>query len=181
MSPDVNTMKTLEILINREDLDPDQWINFPEYGFRQYFLFKNTETGASIAILEYEKGGRIPVKHVHASNQFMYCLEGDYEYTAVGLRLNLAGRIAGSTAEDYEAIVSASLDAQKRWRMVPAPTRGEFVRRIGELVEENMEMLAAVVMLDTGKSLMEAKGELKEVVDMATLSAGQARMMDGFT
>ena len=87
MSPDVNTMKTLEILINREDLDPDQWINFPEYGFRQYFLFKNTETGASIAILEYEKGGRIPVKHVHASNQFMYCLEGDYEYTHVGLRL----------------------------------------------------------------------------------------------
>ncbi len=87
MSPDVNTMKTLEILINREDLDPDQWINFPEYGFRQYFLFKNTETGASIAILEYEKGGRIPVKHVHASNQFMYCLEGDYEYTDVGLRL----------------------------------------------------------------------------------------------
>lgn len=93
----------------------------------------------------------------------------------------LSARIAGSTAEDYEAIVSASLDAQKRWRMVPAPTRGEFVRRIGELVEENMEMLAAVVMLDTGKSLMEAKGELKEVVDMATLAAGQSRMMYGFT
>src|SRR5690606_17222662 len=86
MTPDVNTMKTLEVLIKPENLDPDQWINFPEYGFRQYFLFKNPDTGASIAILEYEKGGRIPVKHTHASNQFMYCLEGDYEYTDVGLR-----------------------------------------------------------------------------------------------
>ena len=28
-----------------------------------------------------------PAKHTHASNQFMYCLEGDYEYTDSGLRL----------------------------------------------------------------------------------------------
>lgn len=82
-----NLAKSLEILVNRDDLDPDQWIEFPEYKFRQYFLYKNEETGASIALLEYEKGGTIPVKHTHASNQFMYCLEGDYEYTDVGLRL----------------------------------------------------------------------------------------------
>lgn len=79
--PNETGMKTLEVLLRQQDLDPEKWINFPEYGFRQYFLWKNTDTGASIAILEYEKGGRIPVKHSHASNQFMYCLEGRYEYT----------------------------------------------------------------------------------------------------
>jgi quercetin dioxygenase-like cupin family protein len=81
------TMKTLEMLIQTRDLDPDAWIDFPDYGFRQYVLWKNVDTGGSIALLEYEKGGRIPVKHAHASNQFMYCLEGDYEYTETGLRL----------------------------------------------------------------------------------------------
>ena len=80
-------IKTLEVLTRTEALDPAQWIDFPDYGFRQYFLWKNPDTGASIAMLEYEKGGRIPVKHSHASNQFMYCLEGDYEYTDSGLRL----------------------------------------------------------------------------------------------
>ncbi|MNM86268.1 Cupin domain protein [compost metagenome] len=79
--------KSLELLIHSTDLDPELWINFPDYGFRQYFLWKNEETGASIALLEYEPGGRIPVKHVHASNQFMYCLEGEYEYIDVGMRL----------------------------------------------------------------------------------------------
>lgn len=79
--------QSLEQLIRKEDLDPAKWIDYPEYGFRQYFLWKNQETGASIALLEYQKGGRIPVKHSHASNQFMYCLEGDYEYVDVGLRL----------------------------------------------------------------------------------------------
>ena len=80
-------MKTLEVLIHGTDLDPAKWLNFPDYGLRQYFLWKNPDNGASIAIIEFEKGGRIPTKHTHASNQFMYCLQGDYEYTDTGLRL----------------------------------------------------------------------------------------------
>lgn len=87
MTFDSESFKSLEVLLHNTDLKDDEWIDFPEYGFRQYFLWKNPDTGASIALLEYEKGGRIPVKHTHASNQFMYCLEGDYEYTDVGLRL----------------------------------------------------------------------------------------------
>lgn len=80
-------LESAEVLIRSGELDDDAWIDFADYGFRQYFLWKNLETGASIALLEYEKGGRIPVKHTHASNQFMYCLEGDYEYTDSGIRL----------------------------------------------------------------------------------------------
>lgn len=83
-TPDV---KTLEILLRTTELNPDQWIDFPEFGFRQYFLWQNSETGASIALLEFQKDGHIPVKHSHASNQFMYCLEGDYEYVDSKLRL----------------------------------------------------------------------------------------------
>lgn len=86
-APTPETFKSLETLVRTQALDPAGWIDYPEYGFRQYFLFKNPATGASIALLEYQKGGRIPVKHSHASNQFMYCLEGDYEYVDVGLRL----------------------------------------------------------------------------------------------
>ncbi|MEU9094981.1 aldehyde dehydrogenase family protein [Streptomyces sp. NPDC048428] len=91
------------------------------------------------------------------------------------------GRVAASDAEDYELIVAAAVGTQERWRMVPPPRRGEFVRRIGQLIEENIDSLAAVVSLDTGKSTMEARGELREAVDMSTLAAGQARMMYGST
>ena len=79
--------ESLEKLVHEADLRDEDWLDFPEYGFKQYFLHKNPETGASIALLKYEKGGNIPVKHTHASNQFMYCLEGDYEYTDSNLRL----------------------------------------------------------------------------------------------
>jgi len=78
---------SLESLVDIARLDPSGWIDYPDYGFRQYFLFKNAETRASIAVLEFRKGGKVPVKHSHASNQFMYCVSGDYEYTDSGLRL----------------------------------------------------------------------------------------------
>lgn len=80
--------KTLEKLVDVNALPDEGWVEFPEYGLRQYFLWKHPESGASIAILEFAKGGRIPVRHTHASNQFMYCILGDYEYVGGGgLRL----------------------------------------------------------------------------------------------
>lgn len=85
--PNEALARSLEVLIQTRELDPSKWLEFPDYGLRQYFLWKHPQTSASIALLEFAKGGRIPVRHTHASNQFMYCIEGDYEYTEVGLRL----------------------------------------------------------------------------------------------
>ncbi|MDR3352982.1 MAG: aldehyde dehydrogenase family protein [Zoogloeaceae bacterium] len=90
-------------------------------------------------------------------------------------------RIVACNADDYESIAATAIAAQQRWRMAPAPRRGEFVRRIGQLVADNMETLIGLICLDTGKSTMEARGELKEVIDMATLAAGQSRMLYGYT
>jgi aldehyde dehydrogenase (NAD+) len=93
----------------------------------------------------------------------------------------LSARIAGSTAADYDAVVACAQQAHLRWRMTPAPRRGEVVRRIGELMEENFKTLAAAIMLDTGKAPMDAERELREAIDMATLAAGQSRMLFGYT
>ena len=74
-----------------------------------------------------------------------------------------------------------ALEAHRAWRMVPPPRRGELVARIGDLIEKNLEGVAALVALDTGKSMMEARGEVRECIDMAGLAAGQSRMLYGFT
>lgn len=70
-----------EILVRMDDLDPERWISFPTTPLRQYFLWVHPDTGASIALVRFPEGSGIPVKHTHASNQFMYCIEGEYEYT----------------------------------------------------------------------------------------------------
>ena len=78
---------TREVLIKKGDLDPARWQQFEKIGLKQYVLWTHPETGASITLLEFPAGTGIPEKHAHASNQFMYCLEGKYEYTDSHLTL----------------------------------------------------------------------------------------------
>lgn len=72
---------TKEIHIDTTQLDPDQWQSFEKFDLKQYVLWEHPETGASITLLDFPEGSGIYTKHSHASNQFMYCLEGEYEYT----------------------------------------------------------------------------------------------------
>ncbi len=78
---------TLEVLIETAKLDEKNWLDFPDYGFRQYFLWKHPTSGASIALLDFAEGGGVPVRHSHASNQFMYCIAGEYEYSGSNMTL----------------------------------------------------------------------------------------------
>ena len=73
-----------EILIQTSDL---QWAAKTLAGLSQKMLWRNEETGASIALVKFEKGSGIPDAHLHASNQFMYCLIGKYRYVPTGLTL----------------------------------------------------------------------------------------------
>ena len=78
---------TAETLIDTNEIDPDDWQTFEKFELTQYVLWEHPETGASIALLDFPRGSGIPSKHSHASNQFMYCLEGRYEYTDSNLEL----------------------------------------------------------------------------------------------
>jgi quercetin dioxygenase-like cupin family protein len=69
-----------EVLVSKADLDPAKWMHFERTGLRQYVLWEHPETGASIALLDFPEGSGVPDRHTHASNQFMYCIDGEYEY-----------------------------------------------------------------------------------------------------
>lgn len=73
-----------EVLIRKPD--PKKWKTSPA-GFRIHTFWQHPKTGATIALFICPKGVGVPVSHVHASNQFMYCLEGEYEYTKTNLVL----------------------------------------------------------------------------------------------
>ena len=70
-----------EVHIDTNNIEADDWQSFEKFELKQFVLWANKLTGASIALLEFPEGSGIPDKHAHASNQFMYCLEGEYEYT----------------------------------------------------------------------------------------------------
>jgi 2,4'-dihydroxyacetophenone dioxygenase len=78
--------RTREVLIDTAKLSASAWKNIPA-GFRICDLWVHPKTAASIALFEVPKGKGVPVRHTHASNQFMFCLKGEYRYTSTGLTL----------------------------------------------------------------------------------------------
>lgn len=73
-----------EILVQTDDLD---WVAKTLDGLSQKMLWRDDETGASIALVRFLKGSGVPSPHAHASNQFMFCLQGRYTYVPTGLTL----------------------------------------------------------------------------------------------
>ena len=89
--------------------------------------------------------------------------------------------VSSASPSDYETLIQNAENAFKKWRMVPAPKRGDIVRQIGEKLREHKDHLGSLVALEMGKSKQEGDGEVQEMIDMADLAVGQSRMLFGNT
>ncbi len=98
-----------ELLINTADME---WRPKSLAGVFEKTLWRDETTGASMSLIKFAKGASIPKPHLHASNQFMYCLSGKYEYTTTGVTLlagsfycNPKGNVHGPTLAHEETVV----------------------------------------------------------------------------
>jgi aldehyde dehydrogenase (NAD+) len=90
-------------------------------------------------------------------------------------------RVRLASAEDYDRTVAQSIEVFERWRMLPAPKRGEIVREIGDELRRSKDDLGTLVTLETGKILAEGKGEVQEMIDIADFAVGLSRQLYGLT
>ncbi len=94
---------------------------------------------------------------------------------------DLIGLFAASGEADVKAAVDAAAQAFKKWRLVPAPQRGEILYRAGQILKERKEQYAAAMTREMGKVLKEARGDVQEAIDIAFLMAGEGRRLFGQT
>ena len=83
--------------------------------------------------------------------------------------------------EDLKRILGEATEAFKTWRLVPAPVRGEFVRRLGNALREQKADLARIVTWEAGKITQEALGEVQEMIDICDFAVGLSRQLHGLT
>lgn len=91
------------------------------------------------------------------------------------------GEVLLSTEEDVKEAVKAAKQAQKQWRLVPAPQRAEVLYRVGAIMKERKERLSQILTSEMGKVIEEARGEVQEGIDMAFYMAGEGRRLFGET
>ncbi len=93
----------------------------------------------------------------------------------------VTGHVAEASALDVQAATGRAQDAFLVWRHVPAPKRGELVRRFGEVLRAHKADLAALVSLEAGKISSEGAGEVQEMIDICDFAVGLSRQLHGLT
>jgi len=86
-----------------------------------------------------------------------------------------------ATLGDVGLAVDTAQNAFLKWRLVPAPRRGEFVRLLGENLRQHKTDLAAIVSWEAGKITQEALGEVQEMIDICDFAVGLSRQLYGKT
>lgn len=80
-----------------------------------------------------------------------------------------------------DSLVARIYGAFQKWRLWPAPKRGELVRQFGNLVREHKNQLAELITWEAGKTRQESLGEVQEVIDICDFAVGLSRQLHGLT
>lgn len=93
----------------------------------------------------------------------------------------LVAVVARSDAGDVNAAVAAARDAYQKWRLTPAPKRGEILFKVAQLLTERKEEISRLATQEMGKILDETRGDVQEAIDMAYYMGGEGRRLLGYT
>lgn len=72
----------------------------------------------------------------------------------------LLAKVSNATVEDAKAAVTSAFDSQQAWEAVPPRERAEVLRKAFELMKENAEEIAQLMVLENGKAISDARGEV---------------------
>jgi malonate-semialdehyde dehydrogenase (acetylating)/methylmalonate-semialdehyde dehydrogenase len=89
------------------------------------------------------------------------------------------GHVAHSTTRDVDDAVRAAAAALPAWADTPVPDRAEFMFRYKAVLEAHAEELALLVVAENGKTLAEARGEVRRGIEVVALACGAPTLLLG--
>jgi aldehyde dehydrogenase (NAD+) len=93
----------------------------------------------------------------------------------------VVARVGETGPNEARGAVEKAHSAFLRWRLVPAPRRGELVRLLGEELRAARQQLGRLVTLEAGKIASEGEGEVQEMIDICEFAVGLSRQLYGLT
>jgi malonate-semialdehyde dehydrogenase (acetylating) / methylmalonate-semialdehyde dehydrogenase len=89
-------------------------------------------------------------------------------------------RVPLSSKEDLAAAIEAAQEAWPAWRETPPLDRARHLFVLRDLMERRAEDLARIVTQDNGKTIEEARGEIRRAIENVEVAAGIPSLMMGY-
>jgi 1-pyrroline-5-carboxylate dehydrogenase len=109
----------------------------------------------------------------------VYAAEQTKTYSPVDTTIHLCSAQKG-TVEHVRAAVAAAKAAFPGWAATPWQERVAIIRRVAETISDNNFELSAIMVLEVGKSRLEALGEVEETADLLRYYADSMEKNRGF-
>ena len=84
-----------------------------------------------------------------------------------------------SPAEEVHRAATAAAEALHEWRRTPPVQRVQYLFTLKNLLEENLDDIARTITLECGKTLDEAKGEMRRAIENVEVACGIPTLMQG--
>lgn len=84
----------------------------------------------------------------------------------------IVAEVPRATIADVRQALKAAESASREWGMLPAIERASYLKKIADVICKNQESLAKTVVMEQGKTLLEARGEVQEASDIFGHCAG---------
>jgi len=94
-------------------------------------------------------------------------------------RGEVIARVPLGGAVEVDAAVLAAKKAFATWGNLPAPKRATYLFRYREVLERHFEELARLVTRENGKTLDEAKGDVRRGIEVVEFACGIAHLQKG--
>lgn len=85
------------------------------------------------------------------------------------------------TREDVDKAVQAAQNGYEEWRQTPVLSRAQYMFRLKNLLEDRFEDFARTVVAENGKTIDEARGEVRRGIESVDFAASVPTLMRGYT
>lgn len=128
------------------------------------------------------EGGRLRYD-LYIGGRFVPPLAGRYFDTSDPVAGEVWADVARADADDVDAACRAAQAAFENpdWRGLSASARGRLMRRLGDLITDNADWLAAVEMKDNGKLISELRMQMRYMANYYHYYGGLADKIEGAT
>jgi len=89
------------------------------------------------------------------------------------------GRVLMADAARVDAAVAAAAAALPAWAATPAPARARVMFKFKDLLERNLDALAALITREHGKTTEDAKGEIVRGIEVVEFACGIPHVLKG--
>ena len=92
---------------------------------------------------------------------------------------DVLARVPLSLASEVDTAAQAAASALDDWRRTPPTERIQYLFKLKQLLEDNLDDISRTITMECGKTIDEAKGEMRRAIENVEVACGIPTMMQG--